>query len=1006
MTLVSAIYYGKHTAPVALAASSKHPRCNHGTVSHNKAAARTAAQRGEPDVTLDLLERFAERARNVPDAVAIEASGIECSYGALQRHALAVTCALQEAGCVPGDRVAVWTNDRAALVAMMLGILNAGAVFVPLEHNAPGERLRLRLGRLRARVLLHDAHLVQAARGYLADAGAHTCEPIAIPGDDGLTHQVQSAIARLPTKAPAYIYFTSGSSAQPKAIVGSLAALADRIAWEIETFSVQPGTRCSQLVTATFDPWFRDIFVPLCAGGTIVIPPDFPSRLEPERIIEWLRDARIELMHCGPSLINAMVSAPARIRRLPALRIVLSSGETLHVSLVRRWRRRYGRAVELVNLYGPTEATMAQFWHRVEAADTKRSFIPVGRPLPGVKIQLIDREDAPCAPGQTGEIFIGGRSLSLGYCDNPEATERAFVRRGTDAQEIYYRTGDLGIEYEPGRYRLLGRTDDQIKIRGVRVEPREVEDALIGYPLIASCAVVARPDRDGEPSLIAYVVPETPYPPAIPEMRAYLRERFPAQCLPAAFVTLKALPLTATGKVDRQSLPDPGTDLASRANLALSPRNALEAALAQHWREVLGLPEIGVEEDFLDVGGHSLSAMRLVSALSEAGVGELSLLEIFEHPTIAAQAALLQMRSTADVLPVQSAQTPCAPPAYPAPAAAARSERSRPVPAAGGGHRRCNLVLVISPDVDRESLERAARIVGEIDDRIDARAVADVSGWDAGLAPLPTLVVSPGLLRHRPALPAQVCCGFPLAKSEEYRILERAGVPVPKWVVLEDGLPPDLSGFGAYVVRKPDYGAKGAEVRIVRRERVRWKPIVTSAAGPSPRLLVQEFVYTGAWPVSYRVNTLFGRMLYSIVITANKARQALTGPEDFDARGDARKSVSIVSNARDSSAVFCTDQDVIALGERAARAFPDVPLLGVDILKNALTGRLAVTEVNSLGHNWNFGPEFLAAIRVDVERQFDGVRRAAMILAQETQLRVGSLDWVEGDRYPQVAADA
>ncbi len=540
-------------------------------------------------MTLDLLERFAQRARADPDAVAIEASGIECSYAALQRRAMAVTCALREAGCVPGDRVAVWTSDRAALVAVMLGVIGAGAVFVPLEHDAPGERLRLRLGRLRARVLFHDVPRAQAARGYLADAGAHTCDCIAIPGDDSVTHEVQAAIAHPTTNAPAYIYFTSGSSGQPKAIVGSLFALADRIAWELDAFSVQPGTRCSQLVTATFDPWFRDIFVPVCAGGTIVIPPDYPSRLEPERLLEWLRDARIELVHCGPTLINALVSAPARIRRLPTLRTVLSSGETLHVSLVRRWRRRFGRVAMLANLYGPTEATMAQFCHRVQAEDTTRSFIPVGRPLPGVKVLLIDRDDAPCAPGQTGEIFVGGRSLSLGYWDDAEATERAFVRRGTDAQDIYYCTGDLGIEYEPDCYRLLGRIDDQVKIRGVRVEPREVEDALIGYPLIASCgAVMARPIGDGEPSLIAYVEPETSYPPAIPEMRAYLRERFPPQYLPAAFVILKALPLTATGKVDRQRLPDPGRlpalALDSRDAAAQYARGGACAALVQHPR--------------------------------------------------------------------------------------------------------------------------------------------------------------------------------------------------------------------------------------------------------------------------------------------------------------------------------------------------------------------------------------------------------------------------------------
>jgi amino acid adenylation domain-containing protein len=943
-------------------------------------------------VSLDLIERFAEHVRTSPEAVAVEAQGLELSYRALYRRAAAVARALHEAGCGPADRIAVWTGDRAALVSVMLGVLYTGAVFVPLHEDASGERLRQRLARLQPRALLHDALTAAAARQHLGDAGDRACSLVAIPDDDGVLPEDHAAIAPLESGAPAYVYFTSGSTGRPKGIIGTRAALAQRVAWEIDTFCVRPGTRCSQLVTPTFDPWFRDIFVPLCAGGRIVIPPQPPARLEPERLLEWLRDARIEFMHCGPSLMTALVSAPARIRRLPELRTVLSSGETLHVSLVRRWRRRFGTEVELVNLYGATEATMAQFYHRVEVCDTTRTFVPVGRPLPGVKVQLLDRAGRPCALGETGEILVGGPSLSLGYFDDQTATERSFERRGQDGSEVYYRTGDLGVEYQPGCYRLLGRIDDQVKIRGVRVEPREVEDALIGYPLIATCAVVARPDRAGETSLIAYIVPETQYPPAIAEIRAYLRERLPPQYLPAAFVILPALPLSANGKIDRQRLPDPGRASAPLAGGAARPRNALEAALASHWCAILGLPEIGVTEDFLDLGGHSLSAMRLSSAVSEAGVGELSLREIFEHRTIAGQAALLHARSTAvahdgtEAQPVRAE----APVGRASPTAAGFD--CPPGGSADIGGRRCNLVIVIGPDVDRDSFERVAQIVTAMDDRIGTRVVDDVPGWEAGLPPLSTLIVAPALLRHRPAIPAHVCCGYPLSKSEEYRILERAGISVPMWAVLEDGVQPDLSRFGAYVVRKPDYGAKGAEVRIARRDRVRWKPVVTSAAGPSPRLLVQEFVYTGLWPVSYRVNTLFGRTLYSMVITGNRARPALGGPDEFAAqRSSGGQCVSIVSNARDSTAEFCMDESIIAFGERAAAAFPDVPLLGVDILKDAMTGRLLVSEVNSLGHNWNFGPDFATAFRLDIERQFDGLRKAASILAEETRLRAGVL---------------
>lgn len=949
----------------------------------------TSSSAVEHDLEFDLLARVAEWVEAKPDAVAVDAGDFQISYRALDRHAAAVAHALCDAGCIVGDLAAVWIKDRAALVSVMLGVWRAGAVFVPLETDAPDERLRQRLGRLKPGFLIHDSDAEEVARHHVG-AMATGCVCIAVPGDDVAAPGNGAMAARASAIAPAYIYFTSGSTGQPKGIVGLLKALAGRIAWEIETFQVQPGTRVSQLISPTFDPWFRDVFVPLCAGGTIVVPPEHPSKLEPERLLEWLCDSRIGLMHCGPTLMNALVSTPARIRRLPALRTVLSSGEPLHVSLVRRWRRRFGNQVELVNLYGTTEATMFQFFHRVEAADEKRAFIPVGRPLPGMKVRVVDNTGATCTPGEPGEILIGGASLSLGYYDDAAETAKSFVRTGKDCNEVYYRTGDQGIEFAPGCYRLIGRIDDQVKIRGVRVEPREVEDALVGYPLIASCAVMARPGREGEPSLVAYVVPETEYPPAIPEMRAYLREKFPPQYLPAAFVMLKALPLSENGKVDRGRLPDPGDAPATPAIVSAPPRTALESALAGHWAEILGLPVVGVQDDFLDLGGHSLSAMRLVSALSAAGVGELSLLDIFDHRTIAAQAALLQARASdeqrkwdyTEVIPSVADISP-----QPAETGFACPQKTSPL----FGRGPCNLVMVLGVDDDRDSFERVARFVCEFDPAIRTFVVDDTADWEVGLPPHPTLAFSPALLRHRPATPVHVCCGYPLAKSEEYRILEQAGIPVPRWITLEEGQTPDLTGFGNYVVRKPDYGAKGAEVRIMRRDRVRWKSVVTSAAGPSRRLLVQEFVYTGLWPVSYRVNTLFGHVMYCLVIKGNNTRSALKGPDDFNARGVGGQAVSIVSNARDSSAEICMDAEIICFGEHAARAFPDMPMLGVDVLKNAVTGQLVVTEVNSLGHNWNFSPEFVATFRVDIARQFDGLRKAAYVLAEETQRRAGLL---------------
>jgi len=530
-----------------------------------------------------------------------------------------------------------------------------------------------------------------------------------------------------------------------------------------------------------------------------------------------------------------------------------------------------------------------------------------------------------------------------------------------------------------------------------------MEDALTGYPLIAASAVVVRPDRHDEPSLVAYVVPETEHRPAVPEMRAYLRQRLPPEHVPAAFVMLKALPLSANGKIDRSRLPEPRDLPVGRSETSAPPGDPLEVALAEHWGTILGLRAVGVNDHFLDLGGHSLSAMRLTAAVRAAGLGELSLLDVFDHPTIAAQAALLKTHHE------RPTDVPTA--AAPGPAAAARdlgaTDPGRPAPEPSfacppgrsplHGRCACNLVMVLGRDEDRPSFERVAHLVAELDPSIRALVVIDAPGWEAEVPPRPTLVFSPVLLRHRPRIAARVCCGYPLAKSEEYRILERAGIPVPRWTPLDEGQTPDLSGFGAYVVRKPDHGAKGAEIRIVRRDRVRWKPVVTSAAGPSPRLLVQEFVYTGSWPVSYRVNTLFGRVMYSMVIRGNAVRPPLRGPADFGAGGLGGQSVSIVANARDSSAAFCEDAEIIRLGERAAQAFPELPMLGVDILKDAMSGALHVTEVNALGHNWNFTPEFVEAFGLDIERQFDGLRKAAYVLAEETQRRAG-LDTAAADQ--------
>lgn len=944
-------------------------------------------------MSLNLVERFAAICRLHPQAIAIDAGREQITYYALYRRASSIAEALRSSGSIPGDIVVVLTGDRVALVGAALGVMAAGCAFTLLDSGAPAALLQQRIAWLRPRFLLtgSDSKLLQGELLAVLEEG---CCVIDLSALASAQQASTMRTAGIPPSSPAYICFTSGSQGQPKAIAGSLPALSRRINWEIATFAIDSSTRVSQLIMPTFDPWLRDVFVPLSVGGTLCIPPEPPFLLDPERLLEWLRLRRIRIIHCGPTLLSSLLSTPARIRELPDLQVLLLAGETLHVSTVKKWRRRFGKRTQLINLFGSTEATMVQLSHRVENQDLARGFIPIGSPLPDIDILLLDSAGKICTEGEAGELHVGGPTLSLGYLHNKAATESAFVQVGDDAGsgQIYYRTGDLASEFSPGQYRFLGRIDDQVKIRGVKVAPREIEDVLNGYPLVAACAVVAREDSAGNTALVACIEPDTEYSPAIPEMRAYLRQQLSIEAVPARFVIHEKLPLTENGKIDRRRLPLAAEIEADPGGKPVAAATAMEKQLANYWADVLGLEQVGVRDNFLDLGGHSLSAIQIVTRVrSQLGL-MITLKEFFDHPTIAEQANRLQQYQVGAVNAAsEAAILPGAGRAFTdtgiAPGKARHPAFSCPSsPSALFGKCRCNLFLVAEPNAI-ESFQRTADFLKTFDPAIRTTVLSNTGCPPTKLPDQPSLFFSPSLLKKRPKAATRIFCGYPLSKSEEYAVLASAGIAVPRWTLLEADSPADVRGFGDYLVRKPDYGAKGAEVRIVKKNRVRWKPISTSAAGPSPGLLLQEFIYTGPWPVSYRVNTLFGQVLYAVRLTGNKNRPVLNGARDFAARGNGN-SVSIVSNARDSVADFLFDSDIISLGERAARAFPDFPMLGVDILKDATTGELFVIEVNALGHNWNFTREFQASIGLDIEKQFDGLRKAAYILAEETQKAV------------------
>lgn len=295
------------------------------------------------------------------------------------------------------------------------------------------------------------------------------------------------------------------------------------------------------------------------------------------------------------------------------------------------------------------------------------------------------------------------------------------------------------------------------------------------------------------------------------------------------------------------------------------------------------------------------------------------------------------------------------------------------------GARRCNLLIVINEFFGRQSFDDLAGYVREFDPTINVLVIRDRALNEVPLPRHPTLIVSPAFLRHRPPIEGRIVCGYPLSKSEEYMALEKAGIPVPKWTVLSESNFPDLSGFDDYVVKKPDYGARGAEVKIVRKSRVSWKPVTTSVAGMCSSFVLQQFIYTGQRPVSYRVTTLFGKALYARRYEVPDDRPAWTGPDAVEFSGR-----SIVASAKGSNVAPSYDENIIRFAERAHSAFADIPLLGFDIVREVPSGKLYVLEANAIGYVWAFDSS-QEDFGFSAERQFDGVRKAAYILAEKTQ---------------------
>jgi amino acid adenylation domain-containing protein len=593
---------------------------------------------------------WAERAPRQP---AVRQGEQAWSYGELAASSHALARHLLAQGIERGDVVALLGPRSFGLIAGMMAVLSSRGVFLTVDHNLPVSRQRLMLQKAGAKHALfigerrpEDGWVQEIPSLAITSVASNTGRVIE---QQGIADQETIDLPELAPDDPAYIFFTSGTTGTPKGILGSHKGLSHFLAWQRETFAVEPQDRCAQLTSLTFDPLLRDIFLPLTSGATLCLPEE-DSVLSADQVIPWLERERVSLLHTVPALAQSWLRhLPAGVS-LRALRYVFFAGESLSEALVRRWREAFPEAGGIVNLYGPTETTMAKFFFRVPSPPSQ-GVQPVGWPLPQTQALILSRNGRLCGIGEPGEIVVRTPFRTLGYISSEgEVGQQRFVRNPfrDDEGDILYYTGDRGRYRTDGALEHLGRLDHQVKIRGVRVEPEEIQAVLSRHPAVRENVVVARDDvAGGAPTelkrLVAYIVPEHEHAPLVSELRSYLRERLPEYMVPSSFAALEELPLTPNGKVDRRALPAPDPSGFQAETEFVGPRDALEEDLVGVWEGVLRLERVGVHDDFFGLGGHSLLATRVVSRVREVFGVELPLLSLFEEPTIAGLAERIRV---------------------------------------------------------------------------------------------------------------------------------------------------------------------------------------------------------------------------------------------------------------------------------------------------------------------------------------------------------------------------
>ncbi len=622
-----------------------------------------------PDQPLACLhELFCAQAARTPDAPAAVHEGVVLTYGLLDARANRLAHRLRALGVGRDTLVALCLERSLDVVVAVLGVLKAGGAYVPLDPEYPPERLGFVLEDTRSPVVITQARLLDRLAGRTAatrlcldadaDAAELATQPVTAP--EPITQQGDLA----------YVIYTSGSTGRPKGVQVEHRQVARLFSSTEAWFGFGASDTWSLLHSYAFDFSVWEMWGALLYGGKLVIPSHWTVR-SPEALARLLAVERVTVLNATPSLFTGVMDELLSVADQLSVRVVVFGGEALRPAALARWFARFGDGgPALVNMYGITETTVHVTYQPVKAGALARGGSPIGVPLPDLELHLLDAAGAHVPTGVPGEIYVGGAGVARGYLNRPELTAERFVANPFGEGRLY-RSGDRARRLPDGGLDFLGRADEQVKVRGYRIELGEIESALLSHDAVSEAAVIALEVGEGDTRLAAYVVAARGGRAAdLPAtLQAHLEQQVPAHMVPASLVAVDALALTANGKLDRGALPPPVWEQEGESAAFVAPRSATEEAVAEVWREVLGIERVGAQDSFFALGGHSLLAARIATKVRDRFVIELSVRTLFDHPTLAAFAACVDA--------ARGVQEPEAP--APAPAPGADPEHRQPL---------------------------------------------------------------------------------------------------------------------------------------------------------------------------------------------------------------------------------------------------------------------------------------------------------------------------------------